>query len=89
MSNLAIIAKDSAALTPARSALANLLAQADQLRRETEPLYERLQRYDEIEARARIWNGSSCPITAVHLRSEDCRGESEDPMGVWLATVAP
>jgi hypothetical protein len=25
----------------------------------------------------RIRNGSSCPITAVHLRSEDCWGESE------------
>jgi hypothetical protein len=39
---LAIVAKDSKALTPARSTLANLLSQAERLQLEAQPLRERL-----------------------------------------------
>jgi hypothetical protein len=49
---LAIVAKDSKALTPARASLAQLLAQAERLRVETEPLAEQLRRCDEVAARA-------------------------------------
>jgi hypothetical protein len=50
--NLAIVAKDSRALSPARASLAHLLHQAEQLRREVEPLYEQLRRCDQATARA-------------------------------------
>jgi hypothetical protein len=49
VSALAIVAKDSKSLTPARSMLANLLYQADQLRREVEPLAEQMRRCDEVQ----------------------------------------
>jgi hypothetical protein len=49
---LAVIAKDSQALSPARATLAQLLVQAERLRVETEPLAEQLRRCDEAAARA-------------------------------------
>jgi hypothetical protein len=52
MPNLAIIAKDSRNLSPARSTLAQLLHQAEQLRIEFEPLAAQLRRCDEAQARA-------------------------------------
>jgi hypothetical protein len=51
MPNLAIIAKDSTSLSPARASLAALLAQAEHLRLDTGPLAERLRRCDETSSR--------------------------------------
>jgi DNA repair exonuclease SbcCD ATPase subunit len=51
-SNLAIVAKDSKSLSPTRASLANLLHQAELLRREVEPLATNLARCDEVQVRA-------------------------------------
>jgi hypothetical protein len=49
---LAVLARDSNALSPARSTLAQLLHQAESLRREVEPLAANLARCDEVAAQA-------------------------------------
>jgi nitric oxide reductase activation protein len=49
--SLAVIARDSAALTPSRAQLARLLADLEALRLEAEPLQERLQRLDAASSR--------------------------------------
>jgi hypothetical protein len=52
VSALAVLARDSESLSPARATLAQLLHQAESLRREIEPLAAQLARCDEVVARA-------------------------------------
>jgi hypothetical protein len=49
--SLAVIARDSAALTASRAQLAHLLHQLEALRSEAEPLHEQLARLDQAAAR--------------------------------------
>ena len=52
MPALAVLARDSKALSPARPTLAQPLPQAESLRREVEPLAANLARCDEVAVRA-------------------------------------